>query len=71
MKHLEVRQKYSAARHNFNSFLSVLSGDETLRLILDIIRLNQQFREGRSIPSCIPEHMIHHLISALNETTSV
>ena len=56
---------------NFNSFLSVLSGDETLRLILDIIRLNQQFRVGRSIPSCIPGHMIHHLISVLNETTSV
>ena len=37
MKHFEVRQKYSAARRIFNSFLSVLSGDETLRLMLDIL----------------------------------
>ena len=38
MKHLEVRQKYSAARRIFNSLLSVSSGDETLslRLMLDI-----------------------------------
>ena len=38
MKHLEVRQIYSAARRIFNSFLSVSSGDETLRLTLDILR---------------------------------
>ena len=36
MEHLEVRQKYSAARRIFNSLLSVSSGDETLRLMLDI-----------------------------------
>ena len=35
MKHLEVRQKYSAARRIFNFLLGVLSGDETLRLLLD------------------------------------
>ena len=35
MKHLEVRQNYSAARLIFNSFLSVSSGDKTLRLMLD------------------------------------
>ena len=35
MKLLEVRQKYSAARRIFNSLLSVLSVDETLRLLLD------------------------------------
>ena len=29
-KHLEVRQKYSAARRFFNSLLGVSSGDETL-----------------------------------------
>ena len=34
MKHLEVRQKYSAARRIFNSLLDVSSGDETLHLIL-------------------------------------
>ena len=38
MKHLEVRQNYSAARLIFNSLLSVSSGDETLRLTLDIFR---------------------------------
>ena len=37
MKHLEVRRKYSAARLIFNSLLSVSSGDETLRLRLDIL----------------------------------
>ena len=37
MKHLEVRQNYSATRRIFNSFLSVSSGDKTLRLMLDIL----------------------------------
>ena len=37
MKHLKGRQKYSAARRIFNSLLSVSSGDETLRLMLDIL----------------------------------
>ena len=37
MKHLEVRQKYSAARCIFNSLLGVSSGDETLRLMFDIL----------------------------------
>ena len=32
MKHLEVRKKYSAARHIFNSLLGVPSGDETRRV---------------------------------------
>ena len=36
MKHLEVCQKYSAARRIFNSLLSDSYGDETLRLMLDI-----------------------------------
>ena len=38
MKHLEVRQNYSAGGRIFNSLLSVSSGDETLRLMLDIFR---------------------------------
>ena len=38
MKHLEVRQKYSGTRRIFNSFLGVSSGDETLRLMFDILR---------------------------------
>ena len=37
MKHLEVRQKYSAACRIFNSLLGVSSGDETLRLMFDIL----------------------------------
>ena len=37
MNHLEVRQKYSAARRIFNSVHGVSSGDETLRLMLDIL----------------------------------
>ena len=37
MTHLEVRQKYSAARRTFNSLLGVSSGDETLHLMLDIL----------------------------------
>ena len=37
MKQLEVGQKYSATRRIFNSLLGVLSGDETLRLVPDIL----------------------------------
>ena len=38
MKHLEVHKKYSAARRIFNPLLDDSSGDETLRLILDILQ---------------------------------
>ena len=37
MKLVEVRQKYFAARHIFNSLLIVSSGDETLPRMLDIL----------------------------------
>ena len=37
---VKVRQKYSAARRIFNSLLGVSSGDETLRLMLDILHEN-------------------------------
>ena len=37
MKHLEIREKQSSARRIFNPFLGVSSGDETLRLMLDIL----------------------------------
>ena len=40
MKHLEVRQKYSAARRIFNSLLGVSSGDETPHLMFDILLEN-------------------------------
>ena len=36
-KHLKVRQKYSATCRIFNSLLGVSSGDETLRLMFDIL----------------------------------
>ena len=39
INHLEVRHKYSTARRIFNSLLGVLSGDETLHLMLDILLL--------------------------------
>ena len=38
MKHVKVRQKYSAARRILNPLRSVSSGDETLHLMLDILR---------------------------------
>ena len=45
MKHLEVRQKYSAARRIFNATLLTsqcfISGDETLRLMLYILLESQ------------------------------
>ena len=37
-KHLEFRQKYSAARRIFNSLLGVWISDETLFLVFDILR---------------------------------
>ena len=37
MKQFEVRLKHSAARRIFNSLLGVSFGDETLRLMLDIL----------------------------------
>ena len=46
MKHLEVRQKYSAARRIFNSLLGVSSGDETLHLMFDILRLKSRKNLG-------------------------
>ena len=48
MKHLEVRQKYSATRRIFNSLLSVSPGDETLRLMLDILHKNSRQGMGRA-----------------------
>ena len=42
-KYLEVRQKYSAARRIFNSLLGVSSGDETLRLMFDILHQEDSY----------------------------
>ena len=41
MKHLEVRQKYSAVRRIFNSLL-----DETLHLMFDILHENVSILHG-------------------------
>ena len=51
MKHLEVRQKYSAARRIFNSLLGVSSSDETLRLMFDILHnlRNINIRTGKKL----------------------
>ena len=46
-QHLEVHQKYSAARPVFNSLLGVSSGDETLRLMLDILRKRHSRKRSR------------------------
>ena len=51
MKHLEVRQKYSAARCIFNSLPGVSSGDETLRLMFDII-ITYKMHIMNSLPKC-------------------
>ena len=42
MRHFEIRQKYSATRRIFNSLLGVSSGDETLRLMLDLLLHNSR-----------------------------
>ena len=59
MKHLKVRQKYSAARRIFNSPLGVLS-DETLRLMLDIL-----------LPSLALVHFSACDVKVLNATLNV
>ena len=39
-QHLEVRQKYSAARRIFNDLLGVWKCDETLSLVFDILLIS-------------------------------
>ena len=41
IRHNQKYQKYSAARRIFNSLLGVSSGDETLRLMFDILLQNE------------------------------
>ena len=67
MKHLEDRQKYSAARHIFNSLLGVASGDKTLCLMLDILLLpssTHRFFESTEMKTqhC---HLLFHFFSSL------
>ena len=59
MKHLEVRQKYSAARRIFNSLLGVSSGDETLHLMFDILHLNQMLSWINVVGDKFPLPFVH------------
>ena len=61
MKHLEVRQKYSAARRIFNSLLGVSSGDETLHLMFDILRQTLSYIGPFSDRLQEKNHMAQHL----------
>ena len=70
MKHLEVRQKYSATRRIFNSLLRVSSGDETLRLMLTVADPDLQIRSqfglkisGEGRPGPLPS--IRHWLGIL------
>ena len=51
MKHLEVRQKYSAGRRIFNSLLGVSSGDETLHLMFDILHEDRRAYKEETVTS--------------------
>ena len=63
MKHLEVRQKHSAARRIFNSLLGVSSGDETLRLMFDILLPPWTlFRVSEPITTITLKRCIKHVI---------
>ena len=79
MKHLEVRQKYSAARRIFNSLLSVSSGDETLRLMFDVLleilnaylylMITEQKHGRSSIKTSLSQHLLH-IFSPVSERIS-
>ena len=58
-KHLEFRQKYSAARRIFNSLLGVWISDETLSLVFDILLLEYSGSPRKGTPSG------HRLFTAL------
>ena len=49
MEHVEVRQKYSAARRIFNSLLGVSYGDETLMLDILLEHLSEKQAEYLSV----------------------
>ena len=52
-KHVEFRQKYSAARRIFNSFLSVWKCD-TLPLVFDVLRLIGVTSNGNDNDNILP-----------------
>ena len=68
MKHLEVRQKYSAARRIFNSLLGVSSGDETLHLMFDILH-DTVIKPGSFLYACQAMTLISW--SAVDATSGV
>ena len=49
MEHVEVRQKYCAARRIFNSLLGVSSSDETLMLDILLEHLSEKQAEYLSV----------------------
>ena len=55
MKHLEVRQKYSATRRIVNSLLGVSSGDETLHLMFDILH---NIKTVKQVPPLQPQALV-------------
>ena len=65
MKHLKVCQKYSAACCIFNSLLSVSPGDETLRLMLDI--LHEMPRKRNTCKSLLSPNAILNFVIIVNE----
>ena len=64
MKHLEVRQKYSAARRIFNSLLGVSSGDETLHLMFDILHKQEIRLNGSKLKNAIFRILIPIILTA-------
>ena len=71
MKHLEVRQKDSAARRIFNSLLGVSTGDETLHLMFDILHLIVRNNARLLIGNQANSRPIQFLCDVLENKTSV
>ena len=67
MKHLEVCQKYSAARRIFNSLLGVSSGDETLHLMFDILHKGDVTRDD-SQRRLLAQHSVAMLKQCCNHS---
>ena len=74
MKHLEIRQKYSAARRIFNSLLGVSFGDETLclmlHILLDIFRELKKLRE-KILPLLCKRLDLHEALMTTEEATTM
>ena len=64
MKHVEVRQKYSAARVIFNSLLGVSSSDKTLRLMI-------WWKVSHSLTMYLNQSFIFELYDLLFQTSHI